>query len=308
MERVAGDLQGQGPGSGADLILARGAQTLHEAERAEAVRRIARKGDPDRALAVLFAPRAVRDDLFALYALNVELARIAEQVSEPELGAIRLQWWRETIARAREGETSGHPVADAFGAALARRGLSRERVEALIDARSFDVATKIMPDMPSLEAYLRDTAGALFALSAECLGANGEAVEQAAAEAGLAYGLTGLMRALPVHAASGRVYLPADLLARHGVAPEAILAGKSSEGLRAVLAELRQKAREALGEARRHVAQLDPQSRKAFLPLRLVEPYLAALEKTSRDPLHEIADINPIYRFWRVAAWREGKG
>ena len=73
---------------------------MHEAERRDTVRRIARAGDPDRALAALFAPRDARDDLFALYAFNVELARIAEQVTKPDLGAIRLQWWREAIERA----------------------------------------------------------------------------------------------------------------------------------------------------------------------------------------------------------------
>ena len=75
---------------------------MHEAERGDTVRRIARSGDPDRALAALFAPRETRADLLALYAFNVELARIAEQVTEPELGAIRLQWWREALARASE--------------------------------------------------------------------------------------------------------------------------------------------------------------------------------------------------------------
>jgi 15-cis-phytoene synthase len=106
-----------------------------------------------------------------------------------------------------------------------------------------------------------------------------------------------------VHAARGRVDLPADALRRHGTAPEEVLVGKMSQGLSAVLAGLRQKASAALGEARRHVATLDPQARAAFLPLCLVEPYLAALAK-GRDPLHEIAEINPLYRLWRLASWR----
>ena len=93
-----------------------------ERERAATVRRMARKADPDRAIAALFAPLTARDDLFALFAFNGELARIADQVSEPGLGAIRLQWWRDALARAEAGEATGHPVADAFGSVLARRG------------------------------------------------------------------------------------------------------------------------------------------------------------------------------------------
>ena len=277
---------------------------MHEAERGDTVRRIARSGDPDRALAALFAPREARAGLLALYALNVELARIAEQVSEPELGAIRLQWWREALERAAKGEATGHPVADALGATLRKRKLSLARIAALIDTRAFDIATKIMPDWNALEAYLKGTAGALFALGAESLGAGGPSLEPASSQAGLAYGLTGLMRALPVHAASGRVYLPADALMRHGTSSERVLAGTTGEGLLAVLAALRRKAKDALGEARRHVAQLDPSAQAAFLPLCLVEPYLAALGKRGRDPLREIADINPLYRLWRMATWR----
>ena len=53
--------------------------------------------DNDRFLASLFADDAVREDLFALYAFNLEVARTRERVSEPMLGQIRLQWWRELI-------------------------------------------------------------------------------------------------------------------------------------------------------------------------------------------------------------------
>jgi phytoene synthase len=280
---------------------------LHEAGRDDTVRTIARAGDFDRALAAAFAPRETLPDLLALCAFNVELARIAEQVSEAQLGAIRLQWWREAIARSSKGETVGHPVADAFGETARTRALPAETVAALIDARQFDVAVKIMPDWQSLETYLEDTAGAMFALGGACLGARGRDLGEAADRAGLAYGLTGLMRALPAHAAGGRVYLPADMLLARGTSPEAVLAGASSQGLSELLAAVREKARAACAEALELVAGLDRSARPAFLPLRLVDPYLAALEALDRrggNPLRQVADINPLYRFWRLASWR----
>ena len=123
---------------------------MPDAPRDDAVRKIARAADPDRALSAVFAPHDVRADLFALYAFNAELARIADQVTEPGLGDIRLQWWREAVDRAASGESVGHPVADAFGEMLSRRTLSRERVAALIDARSFDVGETAMPDAATI--------------------------------------------------------------------------------------------------------------------------------------------------------------
>ena len=195
-------------------------------------------------------------------------------------------------------------MADAVGDLLGRGKVSRERIVGLIDARGFDVETRIMPDGAALDAYLHDTAAALFALAAETMGVKNASVEQAATAGGTAYGLTGLMRALPVHAARGLVFLPADQLRRHGITPEQLFSGRTSDGLGQLLAKLRATAREALREAEALIAELDISARTAFVPLSLVDPYLAAMEKSGRDPLHEIADINPLYRLWRMACWR----
>lgn len=276
-----------------------------ERERAKTVRRIARAGDPDRAIAALFAPAAARDDLLTLFAFNSELARIAGQVSEPGLGAIRLQWWRDAIERAEKGEATGHPVADAFGDVLARRKLSRERIGSLIDARSFDIGETVMPDTRTLQAYLFDTTGGLFALAAEIVGAEGENQGQIAQAAGQAYGLVRVMRSLPVLAAKGRTYLAADALEKAGCTPQGIFAGQSGPGLKSVLAEMREESRAALRNARFDLygegmkgTGLDEAGRTAFLPLALVEPYLSALAKV-KDPLRDIAQINPLSRLWR---------
>jgi phytoene synthase len=280
---------------------------LQAGDRDAAVRTIARDGDLDRYVSALFAPGACREHLFALYAFNVELARIGEQVSEPQLGEIRLQWWRDALDRASSGETTGQPVADAIGFAVRECKLSRPSLAGLIDARSFDVSVKIMPDTAALDDYLANTAGALFKLAAEIGMAGGRAVEpralgEAVRAAGIGYGLTGLMRALPVRVRRGRVYIPEDRLLRHGTSPAQLLAGEASEGLTELLADLRETARAALGSARQYVAELPPAARPTFLPLALVDPYLSALQKV--DPLHQVADINPLTRLWRLATWR----
>lgn len=279
---------------------------MKERERAATVQRMARKADPDRAIAALFAPAEARDDLFALFALNGELARIASQVSEPSLGAIRLQWWRDALERAEAGEATGHVVADAFGDLLARRSLSRERITGLIDARSFDIGETVMPDSRTLDAYLFDTTGGLFALAAEIAGAEGENRGVIAEAAGQAYGLVRVMRSLPALAAKGRTYLAADALEQAGTTPADIFAGKTTPGLLALLADMREQARTALKIARFHLygegmkgTGLDAAGQAAYLPLALVEPYLNALAAV-KDPLHDIARINPLTRLWRL--------
>ena len=279
---------------------------MKQNDHAEELRRIAKRGDADRYASALFAPSNVRPHLFALIAFNVELARIAEQVSEPQLGEIRLQWWREALPRAMAGETIGHPVADAVGRSASVRALSKHLLDALIDAREFDVSVKIMPDMAALETYLDATAGGLVRLAAELFeGSIDEAASPAAHSAGLAYGLTGLMRALPLHVRRGRIDLPSDLLRKHSVPLGDLLAGRNSEGLAGVLAELRERARDALEEASRRIAGLQRPCQAAFRPLALVAPYLSRLERA--DPFGPVVELNPLYRLWRLRNWRPGR-
>ena len=60
---------------------------------------LVREHDRDRYLATLFAPAETRDALFALYAFAAEIGRVRDVAREPMPGEIRLQWWRDAIAR-----------------------------------------------------------------------------------------------------------------------------------------------------------------------------------------------------------------
>ena len=93
---------------------------------------------------------AARDDLMALTAFNVEVAQIADRVSEPGLGEIRLQWWRDALDALQAGEETDNPIADALSGIVAEQANMVPLLKGLIDARSFDIAGGQMPDMPAL--------------------------------------------------------------------------------------------------------------------------------------------------------------
>src|SRR5690606_14509547 len=80
---------------------------------------IVRSHDRDHWLISLLVPAEARPHLYALYAFNQEIARIREAVSEPMMGMIRLQWWRETVESAAAGTPREHPVAEALTPLLA---------------------------------------------------------------------------------------------------------------------------------------------------------------------------------------------
>ena len=90
----------------------------------EVVRIAARAFERDRYLAALLAPRTLRDDLIAIAAFAGEIGRIPTMVSEPMIGRIRLQWWRDVIDAG--DRATGNPVADALNTSTARHTLPRE--------------------------------------------------------------------------------------------------------------------------------------------------------------------------------------
>src|SRR6476661_6084406 len=79
-------------------------------DRLSPVAALVRHHDRDRFQTVLFAPAARREALFALYAFNYEIARVRESVTEPMLGQIRLQWWREAVDAGYAGTLPRHHV------------------------------------------------------------------------------------------------------------------------------------------------------------------------------------------------------
>src|SRR5512138_2071878 len=176
---------------------------------------LVRASDKDRYLTALFLPAAIRPHAFALFAFNLEVSAIRERAREPLAGEVRLQWWRDMLADRAAGGVAGHPVAAALAATIERYRLPLSAFERLIEAREFDLYDDPMPSTAALYAYLRLTTSVLFELVGEMTGGEGAALTSAAGHAGIAYGITGLLRALPLHASRGQIYLPADLLARH---------------------------------------------------------------------------------------------
>jgi len=286
----------QGPNS------PRPAKAMDDAQRSAITADTVRQMDRDRYRAALFAPRPQRDHLLALFAFNIELARVREEVSDATLGRIRLEWWREALERMQTGEAIGHPVADALALARRRCVLPSELLADMIDARESDLAATPMPDQTHLEDYLARTAGTVFQLGGYILGARNAQTAHLARHAGIAFGLTGIMRALPVHRAQGLLLLPRAEAAAAGVQTGDVRQGMTTDALHGELARLRDAAQAHLDVAAKDFKKLPPRARPAFLPLALVRGQLRTLAKPGRDPLSELPAPQPLSGFWRM--WR----
>jgi phytoene synthase len=129
-----------------------------------------RRQDHDRYVTVLFAPADRREDLLALYAFNLEIAKTAEVVSEDLLGRMRLQWWRECLDEVYAGRPRRHAVVEPLAAAVRRHVLDRPCFERLIDAREDDLSAEPPADLAALESYAEGTSASLVHLGLQILG------------------------------------------------------------------------------------------------------------------------------------------
>jgi phytoene synthase len=247
---------------------------------------LVREFDRPRYYATLFAPEPLRADLFALYGFAVEIERIPDQVSDPTLGRIRLQWWRDSISEAAGGNDT--PALRALRSVISRHALPTAPFEALIDARDADLYSDPPVTLAELEQFMAETESSLFELGAAVVGA-GEGLAERPRRAGLAYGLARRLARFPVDRAKARTIIPSDILAGVGLAPSDVFRpDRNADVHRAILA-LTDVARSHLGAAR--VQNGPRQAVPVFLPTVVVEPLLARIELQDPAILNESASI-----------------
>ena len=135
-----------------------------------------RRLDPDRWLSSRFIADAdQRADVVALYAFDHELARAPKVASNPLLGEIRLTWWREVLDEIFDGRpVRHHPTAQALAEIVGRRGLGRDLLETLIDARYRELDATPMNENEVLD-WARDTGGVTAQIAARMLDPQGDA-------------------------------------------------------------------------------------------------------------------------------------
>jgi len=260
--------------------------------------------DHDRYLTTLFAPAATRERLTALYAFNTEIARVGETVSEPIIGQMRLQWWRDAIAEAAAGRPRKHPVVAGLADVLAA-GAVPDDFEALLVAREQDLDDAPPVDLAALEAYAEATSGSLVRIATRLLGADEAGTREAARHVGIAWALVGSLRAAPFLVQRRRSLLPADLVAAAGVEPDALHEGRPGPGLAAVARQVAARAEDHLRDARK--ARAARRALPALLPATLAAAHLARLRRAGYA-LFDPRLRRPDGGAWRLlAAWLRGR-
>ena len=271
---------------------------------------LVRTHDFARYASTLFLPAVRRRALLAVYAFNVEISRVRDQVSQPLPGEIRMQWWTDMLEGARHGEAEGNPVAVELLHVIGDFRLPVGPLSRLIEEHQFDLYNDPMPSMAALEGYVTDTSAALFSLGARIAVQPSAVIDHLARHAGLAQGMAQVIATLPLDAARRQLFLPLQLLQLHGSGMEEVFAGKQAPRARAAIDQLATDARKNLRTAFELLAHVPPQARRVFLPLALVRRDLERMSRADFDPFVPQAPsrLRTLWTLWRSSRTREFGG
>ncbi len=243
----------------------------------------------DRYIAALLMPRAAREALMLISAFAAELRHIPVTVSEPMLGAIRLQWWRDVVSgwsgpKWDEGAATGHPLADALADVVTKYGLPVGLLQGMIDATETELNPTPLGDETDVGQVFGKWDGAAFALSARVLG-GGMSVDQ--------------RRAAGVHYGAARA--AAEFAARYAAGVQTYVVAGSRDA--STLVAMSRAAGSELDKMR---SDLDAPAKRALLPIATVPRYVAS---AAMPPQHSRA-IEPPSRLGRASAilWRHWRG
>lgn len=262
-----------------------------------------READRDRFLATLFAPERYRGPLFALHAFEIEIAQVRDRITSPLPGEVRLQWWRDVLTGTAAGDAAGNPIAVGLLDAVGRFALPVPMLLDLIDAHTFDLYDQPMTTLAELEHYAAGTSATIMRLATRILNEGTQPGHEATVRhAAIASVITAVLEHLPLHSARGQRFIPDDVLARHGATAADVHAAHATTALRAALAELREAARSHLAAVKAG-DKITQRLLPALLPVALIAPTLARMERKDADPFRPrpIAQWRRQWTLWRAA-------
>jgi len=252
----------------------------------------------------MFLPAARRRAITALYAYCREVDDVVDECTDPGVARTKLAWWRDEVARLYAGNPQ-HPVARALADVVRPFGITQDQLLTVIDGMAMDLDYNRYPDFDTLKVYCHRVAGIVGLMSARIFGYTDPRTLDYAADLGLAFQLTNIIRDVGEDARRNRVYLPLDELAAAGLDAAQIVHGSGGDGdaFRQLMARQVDRALATYDQA---FTKLPAQDRKAQLPgIIMAAIYRTLLEEIRADGCRVLThrtSLTPLRKLW--IAWK----
>lgn len=199
----------------------------------------------------LFLPPAQREAIEALYAFCRSVDDAVDGAASVEAGRGALERWRRELAACFDGGDPEDPITRHLAVQVRRFDLSRDPLEEVIRGVEMDLTPRRYETFEDLALYCRRVASAVGLSCIEIFGSRGEASRRYATTLGIAFQLTNIIRDLRADCRRGRLYLPADEMARFGYSREEAAAGRAGPAFSALMEFQCRRARDHFDRARR---------------------------------------------------------
>ena len=250
----------------------------------------------------LFLPPERRRAITALYAFCREVDDVVDECTDLSVARTKLAWWRQEIGAAYHGAPQ-HPVARALADVAPRFQLREDLLQQIVDGMQMDLEHNRYRDFEALKLYCHRVAGVVGLLSAEIFGYEDKRTLAYAADLGLAFQLTNIIRDVGEDARRDRIYLPLDELQRFGVTEEDILQSRETAGFRALMEF---QIERALACYRRAFDELPASDRRAqrtgIIMAAIYQALLAEIRRDGSRVLTGRTSLTPVRKLW--IAWR----
>ncbi|KAI1191213.1 squalene/phytoene synthase [Nemania serpens] len=170
-----------------------------------------RQSDLDSFLIRNFIPPSRRDAYDAFRALNLELVRLPELVSNPTIGRLRVQFWRDAINNTFAGRPPKEPIMILLHNALSRLAEAdsesnpssiRFWLLRMVGTREKHMDNRPFPTLSALEDYAENTYSTLMYCMLAALSVQSMHMDHLASHVGKACGIAAVCRGISVLASS----------------------------------------------------------------------------------------------------------
>lgn len=190
-----------------------------------------------------FMPADQRRAIHAVYAFCQKADQLMDLEPDPEEKRLRLAERRDELVLLEECLAGGRtelpadPILLALLDTLTRCPIPLELLRSLLDGLEMDLDPRLYATQEELERYCWHVASTVGRMVILILGSRDPAGPDFADRLGVAMQLTNMARDVLEDSREGRVYLPLDLLGRHGLTPADIHAHQFTPAHRALMAE-----------------------------------------------------------------------
>ncbi len=246
----------------------------------------------------LFLPPERRRAITALYAYCREVDDVVDECSDAGIARTKLAWWREEVGKLYAGSPQ-HPVTQALACGIVTHDIQQQHMLDLIDGMAMDLDYNRYPDFATLKLYCHRVAGVVGLMSASIFGYSEKQTLEYAADLGLAFQLTNVIRDVGEDSRRNRIYLPLDELEKFGVSEGDIQAGRETENFRKLMTF---QIERALAQYDTAFAKLPAKDRKPQIPgIIMAGIYRTLLEEIRDDGCHVLkqrTSLTPIRKLW----------